>query len=92
MIEVMIDMVIGMMRHNFGHNVVGVSVSDVVGVVDVIGVAEVSHASDWNALGGVVDQLLCDGSWALLEECVSARGAVDMTRAVGHNVEVRRVV
>ena len=46
---------------------VGVSVSDVVGVVDVIGVAEVSNASDWNAFSGVVDQLLCDGSWALLQ-------------------------
>ena len=27
-----------------------------------------------------------------LEECVSARGVVDMTRAVSHNVEVRRMI
>ena len=27
-----------------------------------------------------------------LEECMSAGGVVDMTRAVGHNVEVRRVI
>lgn len=83
-IAVMVNMVIDMMRCNFGH--------DVVGVAGVASVAVVGRASDWDALGGVVDQLLRVDGRALLEECVSARGVVAMTRAVRDYVEVRRMI
>lgn len=73
-----VNVMVNMVRHDFGH--------------DVVSVAAVGRASDRDALGGVVDQLLCMDGRALLEECVSARGVVDMTRAVSHNVEVRRMI
>lgn len=86
-IAVMVNMVIDVMRCNFGHDVVSVA-----GMASVSGVAEVGRASNWAALGGVVDQLLRVDGRALLEECVSARGVVAVTRAVRDNVEVRRMI
>merc|ERR1719245_2636282 len=74
----MVD-VVGMMRKNF--NMVNM-------------MANITAGND-RGRGGValgVDQLLHVGYRPLLEERMSAGGVVDMTRAVGHNVEVRRVI